>query len=424
MPERRGGAYLAEAMTEGETFQHYQVLRRADGSAWELGRGAMGVTYKAHDTSLHCPVALKVIRAESLDNDLARQRFVREARAAAQLNHPNVARVFHLGESIQSYFYAMEFIDGETLEATVRQRGPLRADFALRIALQVANALRAAAREGLVHRDLKPSNLMLVHDADGNDDLHVKVIDFGLAKVQRETGDHGAAHDTITVAGFVGTPNYASPEQLEEKELDARSDFYSLGVTLWYLLTGKPPFAGSVVQIMSQHLSRTPPFEALRSQPPAVVALLRHLLEKEPDQRPQTAQDLRREIENALALVGGPAARIQADAPSPPVRPHKTSAGRHLLTWILLLIGFVLIAGSVALAAWYLFGPVDAPVKSSPPEKRQHATLHPVDSRQLAGVEVEVVVESNRAVRLVLRENFFQPRKHRRVVGMSFVRRV
>ena len=287
-------------MAETETFQHYQVLKHPDGSLWELGRGAMGVTYKAFDTNLRCQVALKVINAAYLDSDMARQRFLREARAAAGLSHPNVASVFHLGEEGGNYFYAMEFINGETLEAFVRRHGPLPPAVALRITLQVARALRAASREGLVHRDIKPANLMLLHEEDGDEeqddeDLHVKVIDFGLAKVSRKDGSEASA--TLTTAGFVGTPHFASPEQLEEKDLDVRSDIYSLGVTLWYMLTGRPPFSGSMVQIMSQHLTRTPPFGQLENLPPAVVHLLERMLEKDAAKRPQTATDLRREIE-------------------------------------------------------------------------------------------------------------------------------
>ena len=289
-------------MPPPESFQHFQVLRRPDGSLWELGRGAMGVTYKAFDTNLRSHVALKVINAQHLDSDTSRQRFLREARAAAGMSHPNVATVFHLGESGGDYFYAMEFIDGETIESFVQKRGPLPAALALRIALQVARALRAAEKVGLVHRDIKPANLMLVHDDDGPDgaDPHLKVIDFGLAKAV-EQGQDAA---TITVAGFVGTPHFASPEQLEERDLDVRSDIYSLGITLWYMLAGKPPFGGTVARIMSQHLGAPPPFEQLAGQPPQVVALLGRMLEKDPGLRPQNASELRREIEGALGGAG------------------------------------------------------------------------------------------------------------------------
>ena len=149
---------------ETETFQHYQILRRDDGSLWELGRGAMAVTYKAIDNNLHCPVALKVVSAANLDDEHTRARFVREARAAAALRHRNIASVYHLGNDEQSYFYAMEFIDGETVEDRVIRGGPLPPAEALGIAAQVARALGAAAKQGLVHRDIKPANIMVVRE--------------------------------------------------------------------------------------------------------------------------------------------------------------------------------------------------------------------------------------------------------------------
>ncbi len=299
-------------MPSTETFQHYQVLKNPDGSLCELGRGAMGVTYKAFDTSLRCHVALKVINATYLNSEMAGQRFLREARAAAGLSHPNVASVFHLGEADGNYFYAMEYIDGETLESFVKRRGPLPPLTALKITLQVARALRAAARLGLVHRDIKPANLMLAREEEeglgsDDDDLHVKVIDFGLAKLTRTDGLD--ASGTITVAGFVGTPHFASPEQLSEKDLDARSDIYSLGVTLWYMLAGRPPFSGSMVEVMSQQLTQRPPFERLPGVPPAVRHVLERMLEKDSSDRPQTPTDLRREIEQAISsLTGAPPA--------------------------------------------------------------------------------------------------------------------
>jgi len=221
-------------------FGHYEVLENSDGSPCELGRGAMGITYQAMDTALHRKVALKVINPDNLSGDAARQRFLREARAAAQLKHPNVASVYHLGEEGGAHFYAMEFIEGETLESLIQRTGPLPCGIALDLTAQVAAALEAAHEANLVHRDIKPANLMIVQDANGR--ITVKVIDFGLAK----SANHSGADDaTITMAGFVGTPHFASPEQLEEKEIDIRSDIYSLGATLWHMLTGRTLFTGS-----------------------------------------------------------------------------------------------------------------------------------------------------------------------------------
>lgn len=280
-------------MAEAENYQHYQVLRREDGSLWELGKGAMGITYKAFDTNLRCTVALKVINNTYLNSEVARQRFLREARAAAALRHQNVASVFHLGSDHDCYFYAMEFIDGQTLASYIEKdkKGPLDPVEALNICLQVTRALAAAARQHLVHRDLKPANLMLV-DEDG--ERIVKVIDFGLAKSAKTEGDDSG---TLTQAGgFVGTPHFASPEQLEERDIDIRSDIYSLGVTLYYMLTGRPPFSGSVPQIMSQHLYKPVPLEPLQNQPQCVTDLVLKMMDKDREKRPQTPTDLRQEI--------------------------------------------------------------------------------------------------------------------------------
>ena len=284
-------------MNATETFQHYQVLRRDDGSLWELGRGAMGVTYKAFDVNLRSLVALKVINGNYLDHPIARQRFIREARAAAALRHRNIAHVYHLGMDAQSFFYAMEFIDGETLDALVRRQGPLPPEAVLRIALQTARALSAAARQRLVHRDIKPANLMiLAEDEDGEVHQTVKVIDFGLAR----SAVRGDASTHLTMSGFVGTPQYASPEQLEEKNVDGRSDIYSLGVTLWYLLVGRPPFIGTLTGLITQHLTKEPPWEQLAAVPGTVRELLARMLQKDPDRRPQSAGELKIEVEACL----------------------------------------------------------------------------------------------------------------------------
>lgn len=289
-------------------FQHYEVLVREDGTPWELGRGAMGVTYKALDTNLRVPVALKIIHPGQLNSEQVAQRFVREARAAARLRHPHIAAVYHLGKDRETWFYAMEFIEGETSDAVVNRDGPLREATVLSLATQAARALQAAEQHELVHRDIKPSNLMLMRE---DQEWLVKLIDFGLARTfaDGETDEDLAA---VTMTGFVGTPYYASPEQLDQRELDIRSDIYSLGVTLWFLLTGRVPFTGSVVSVLSQHLSKPPPLEQLAGfASPATQGLLKRMLEKDPAARPQNSAELRNEIEACRAqLTTSPAVVI------------------------------------------------------------------------------------------------------------------
>ena len=332
LPPPRPKGFVAE----GETFAHYQVMRREDGALWELGRGAMGVTYKAFDTNLRCPVALKVISADHIHSETAGQRFIREARAAARLRHPNIASVYHLGTDPQGFFYSMEFIDGETLEDMVARVGPLPVESVLHVGLQVARALAAASRQGLIHRDIKPANVMVLHEnEEGEDRLSVKVIDFGLARTY-------AAEDSspaLTATGFVGTPLFASPEQLEEEDLDVRSDIYSLGVTLWILLVGRPPFEGKMTQVITQHLHAPPPWWQLPPCPEPVRALLEKMLQKNRSQRHQSAGELRTAIESCLRAVGGrdvllPATAEGSDPGEParvgsvaPAGPPKNMAG-------------------------------------------------------------------------------------------------
>jgi len=169
-------------------FDHYEVATDNDGNPLELGRGAMGVTYKAFDLDLQCPVTLKVINEKHLSEESARLRFVREARAAASVRHPNVASVLHLGRTGNSYFYAMEFVEGETLEQLIKRSGRLEAKLALEIVSQATAGLAAVHKQKLVHRDIKPSNIMVSLE----NGCAVKIIDLGLAKTANEPSAQGA----------------------------------------------------------------------------------------------------------------------------------------------------------------------------------------------------------------------------------------
>src|SRR5215468_4746672 len=190
-----------EGTPQVRRFEHYEVMLDAAGRPIELGRGAMGVTYKALDVDLRCPVTLKVISERYLGDESARLRFQREARAAASVRHPNVASVFHLGRTDQNYFYAMEFVAGETLENLIKRSDRLEVKLALEITSQVAAGLVAVHKQKLVHRDIKPSNIMVSLEEDGA--VTAKIIDLGLAKTLSEPG----AQTAISIpGGFAGTP--------------------------------------------------------------------------------------------------------------------------------------------------------------------------------------------------------------------------
>jgi len=295
-----------EPAAENRRFQDFEICCREDGVTLdELGRGAMGITYRARDLTLGSLVALKVISARYSEDPESRERFRREARAAAQLRHPNVAAVFHFGETDTGRcFYAMELIEGETVEAYVRRNRLVPPYLALEVAVQVARALIAAEAHGLVHRDLKPSNLMIVRNDSGDADaLVVKVIDFGLAKSVAMT----LAEDDRARAGFSGTPDFASPEQLraERAALDTRSDIFSLGATLWYLLCGQPPFRRTSAGRPREEVL---PLEqlALAHVPDPVISLLRSLLAAEPAGRPSSAHELLTELQRCRQVIANP----------------------------------------------------------------------------------------------------------------------
>ena len=270
-----------------QRFEHYELAKDEDGKPVELGRGAMGVTYKALDVDLRCPVTLKVISEKYLGDESARLRFLREARAAASVRHPNVASVFHLGRSAEGYFYAMEFVEGETLENLIKRSGRLEARLALEVATQVAGGLAAVHKKGLVHRDIKPSNIMVSLEEGGA--ITAKIIDLGLAKAVNE----GGSQTTISLPGvFAGTPQFASPEQLAGADVDIRSDLYSFGVTLWEMLAGQAPFRRSPSEAIYQHQRVPLPVEQLEGVPQPLVVLLEVLLEKEPARRFQSPAEL------------------------------------------------------------------------------------------------------------------------------------
>src|SRR5213083_1274369 len=298
-----------EDTTTSLVFGDFEIMRHEDGLFWELGRGAMGVTYLALDNVLRRKVALKVIEVPKVarSSQLLRERFLREARAAAALRHPNVAAVYQFGAAPDGSrcFYAMELVEGETLETRVRRLGPLNPKLVVEIATQIAHALTAAAAQGLIHRDLKPGNIMLKAGNPGVTEVEVKIIDFGLAKA---VADAGGEMD-ITHGEFVGTPNFASPEQFESGPVDVRSDIYSLGATLWFALTGKTPFAGrNIEEIRRVQKLAALPTEQLKAAhvPRFLRSLLKSMLALEPAGRPGV-----HDLAARLRGCSGPASNVR-----------------------------------------------------------------------------------------------------------------
>ena len=299
----------AQVMTDHPqlVFGHFRVATHPNGSPVELGRGAMGVTYKAFDERLRIDVALKIIAPNQIDNPKAQTSFLREARAAARVHHSNVASVVYLNDTPGNFFYAMEFVEGESLRDWMRSRKVSPPETVISLGIQIARGLEAIHEQHLVHRDLKPANVMLVKAQPGSgrlirdsdpDSWRAKIIDFGLARATSLDGARGQA--ATHTAGFHGTALYASPEQCEERnDLDGRSDFYSLGCILWEMLCGAPPFrARTHRELMNQHVAEPLPVERMAHLPPSLAAVVARLLIKDPANRFPNAASLIRALEH------------------------------------------------------------------------------------------------------------------------------
>ena len=248
----------------------------------ELGRGGMGIVYKAHDTVLDRPVAFKVLPDALRDNPQALKNFLREAKSAAKLNHPNIVTVFDAGEQDGRFYIAMEYVDGTTLKEILKRRGQVSATGVVHVGLQLCEALHYAHAQKVVHRDIKTANAMWTREKKA------KVMDFGLAKVIEEVRNH-----TTLVSG---TPYYMSPEQTLGKNVDYRTDLYSLGVMLFELATGKLPFRDGNVPYHHVHTAAPDPRSLCPGLPEGLVRAVLHCLQKDPEQRPQSAAEI------ALAL--------------------------------------------------------------------------------------------------------------------------
>ena len=339
----------------GRTLSHFRILAK-------IGEGGMGVIYRAEDTDLRRPVALKVLRPDFVGNEERRLRFLREARAAAAVTHPNIATVYEVGDSDGVVFIAMELVEGKTLRDLIGGR-PMPIKDALRIATEMAEGLAEAHKAGVIHRDFKPDNV-IVH-SNG----HPKILDFGLAKLLEERADtlDAAASKMQTISGeltregkIFGTALYMSPEQARGKQVDARSDIFSFGTTLYEMVTGRGPFQGKTnTDILSAVIrdEPAPPSQQNAEVPPKLEDLIAKCLEKEPGERYQHTDDLSVDLRKLRRVTDSGVQTIRT--PSGPMTVAPSSSWTRLVgkgtrrTVFVAAVAALLIAGGVA--AWLAF---------------------------------------------------------------------
>ncbi len=275
----------------GRLLGDFRLIRR-------LGRGAMAEIYLAEQLSLKRRVAVKILKPELANDPTYLQRFEIEAQAAASLVHANIVQIYEVGHVDRRHYIAQEYVQGQNLRDWLARNGPPDVAHSLSIMRQVAAALAKAAEVGVVHRDIKPENIMITTLGE------VKVADFGLARLTRE----GAANGLTQIGITLGTPLYMSPEQVEGKALDHRSDIYSFGVTCYQMLAGSPPFSGdTALAVAVQHLKTQPkPLETLRTDlPPALCRLVHTMLVKDPERRCASARDILRELRRIQMEIFG-----------------------------------------------------------------------------------------------------------------------
>jgi Tol biopolymer transport system component/tRNA A-37 threonylcarbamoyl transferase component Bud32 len=340
-------SHAARKLGPGDTLAHYRIESK-------LGEGGMGVVYKARDTRLRRFVAIKVLPPERVADPERKRRFIQEARSASALNHPHIVTIHDIGSENGADFIAMEYIEGKTLGQMIPPKGMAPRE-ALNYAVQIADALAAAHAKGIVHRDVKPGNVMVTQSGVA------KVLDFGLAKLSEWSPGEEVSTRTMserTADGVVvGTVGYMSPEQAEGREVDARSDIFSLGVVLYQMLTGRQPFHGSSPLLTMAAILRDEPLPLASINPEVpseVERMVARCLEKDPGQRFHNAADLKIVLE-WLTRDAGAVKRGTAE-PATRARRWKRAVGASLAA--------VLAAGAIAAAVYWLRQPAVAPLSN------------------------------------------------------------
>ncbi|MDO8680815.1 MAG: tetratricopeptide repeat protein [Acidobacteriota bacterium] len=285
-------------MYAGTAVGPYQIVR-------QLGAGGMGVVWLAEDSRLHRKVALKTVKTADADTSEGRQRLMREARAAAALNHPHIAAVHDVLDIDGNVIVVFEYVEGDTLAARL-QRGPMSVTEVVEISWQLADALAAAHAQGVVHRDLKPSNVVLGPDG------RAKVLDFGIARLVPAGADLSASQPGTVGVGLVGTPGYAAPEQYLSRNVDGRADLYALGVMIYEMITGRRPFPGTDAVLLATAVLRddAPPMTSSGLWvPPKLEALVARLLQRDPNKRPSSGDEVLIELSPVRDTESSPLAR-------------------------------------------------------------------------------------------------------------------